>query len=191
MLSGDEVITGGDSLSSPEERQACNHLMSWLGDLLAEMPLDQSLCPTNPLPLQTKPEVSHAAAANGEDELARRRMREEARSSVLRALAVLLASCDNETRRTAAEGGSRLMPLCLSLLSACGSTVLPEAKVNTGDKTTSATCRAPSGRKAELLKVIGNACFRCPKAQDSVREADGLPLVLNHCTIDGDNPLLR
>lgn len=165
--------------------------MSWLSDLLAEMPLDQSLDPTNPPLLPTKPEVSQAAAASGEAELTRRRMREEARSAVLRALAVLLASCDNETRRSAAEGGSRLVPLCLSLLSACGSTAAPEDSVNLGDESTSATRRAPVGRKGELLKVIGNACFRCPKAQDSVREAGDLPLVLNHCAIDKDNPLLR
>lgn len=49
----------------------------------------------------------------------------------------------------------------------------------------------PSGRKAELLKVVGNACFRCQPAQDLVREEVGLPLVLNHCGVDEANPLLR
>lgn len=49
----------------------------------------------------------------------------------------------------------------------------------------------PAGRKVELLKVIGNACFRCRRSQDLVREEGGLPLVLNHCTVDEANPLLR
>lgn len=49
----------------------------------------------------------------------------------------------------------------------------------------------PAGRKAELLKVIGNACFRCRAAQDLVRWEGGLPLVLNHCGVDEANPLLR
>ncbi|CAN0360376.1 unnamed protein product, partial [Ectocarpus sp. 12 AP-2014] len=45
--------------------------------------------------------------------------------------------------------------------------------------------------KVELLKVIGNACFRCRRSQDLVREEGGLPLVLNHCAVDETNPLLR
>lgn len=49
----------------------------------------------------------------------------------------------------------------------------------------------PAGRKVELLKVIGNACFRCPSAQDLVREEGGLPVVLSHCGVDEANTLLR
>ncbi|CAN0500347.1 unnamed protein product, partial [Ectocarpus sp. 8 AP-2014] len=49
----------------------------------------------------------------------------------------------------------------------------------------------PAGRKVELLKVIGNACFRCRRSQDLVRQEGGLPLVLNHCAVDEANPLLR
>ncbi|CAN0523869.1 unnamed protein product, partial [Scytosiphon promiscuus] len=49
----------------------------------------------------------------------------------------------------------------------------------------------PAGRKVELLKVIGNACFRCRPSQDLVRDVGALPLVLNHCAVDGANPLLR
>lgn len=201
------------------------------------------------------------------EERVRRRMREEARSSVLRALATVLTGCDDEVRRAAAtatsaaagdeavaipqvttRGGerectapahapagstgscadvtvcdttlqpppppsaepeTRLVPLCLMLLWGCGGAAEPKAGVS--GESPAAAGRAPpnvamesapfdegvgragvpAGRKADLLKVIGNACFRCRAAQDLVREVGGLPLVLNHCAVDGANPLLR
>lgn len=191
-----------------------------------------------------------------ETETTRRRMREEARSAVLRALGTLLAGCDDDTRQVAANyratepgcaaspedrqntrvcmaagaparavptldtaaargpgfgpGGEReqrgLVDLCVRLLSGCGGAAEPKARVvdhvgrsgmeeyESGvDVDGGATGRlgVPVGRKAQLLKVIGNACFRCRISQERVRELGALPLVLNHCAVDGGNPLLR
>ncbi|KAG5186514.1 spinocerebellar ataxia type 10 protein domain-containing protein, partial [Tribonema minus] len=49
----------------------------------------------------------------------------------------------------------------------------------------------PHGRKADLVKVIANACHCCRAAQDRVRGAGGVPLVLSHCNIDHASPFLR
>ncbi|CAM9177532.1 unnamed protein product [Scytosiphon promiscuus] len=95
----------------------------------------------------------------------------------------------------------RLVPLCLRLLRGCGAAAGPKAEfrgrmVSEGARVgTACLPRAaggvPAGRKVELLKVIGNACFRCKSSQDLVREEGGLPLVLSHCGVDEANPLLR
>ncbi len=76
---------------------------------------------------------------------------------------------------------------------ASGGEPLGEARRSASARTPPKLSRGavPAGRKVELLKVIGNACFRCRASQDSVREEGGLPLVLNHCAVDGANPLLR
>lgn len=98
---------------------------------------------------------------------------------------------------------TRLVPLCLLLLRACGGAAEP--KMDDGSREAEEEAGSgsghlargvgrlgvPVGRKAELLKVIGNACFRCRASQDLVREVGGLTLVLNHCAVDGGNPLLR
>lgn len=297
-------MTGGER-PDPQQSQACDALVAWLVGLLSAMPLGQNLLP------QTN--TATAATATGaveeeedgvdgeivdwETERVRRRMCEEARSSVLRTLAALLAGCGDETRRTAvtraaasvptsdmpaaaaaaakppgATNGNchgaecavpavlqtpgdetrashavpppttttttaaapigsqpkiRLVPRCLRLLRGCGGAAEPKPTVKPssagtsgrGGSTTATAAAAatvaaeeaenlaggsrgawdaagvpggvPAGRKVELLKVIANACFRCRDAQDSVREEGGLPLVLNHCAVDGANPLLR
>ncbi|CAN0329494.1 unnamed protein product [Pylaiella littoralis] len=319
LAAGDEVVTGGERPDS-QQSQACEALVAWLVGLLSAMPLNQRLLPQ--IYTATAAAVAAAVAEDGVDgevvdwqtERVRWRMREEARSSVLRTLAALLAGCGDETRRTAAtwtttpvstpdiptaaaaapgEAGAevaaaaaassgvsngnctgaecavqavphnsedaigacdaapprppkimttvpvgappetRLVPLCLRLLRGCGGAAEPKSAVKPsssagasgrGGSTTAtavvATAAAaaaretdnlagegvrgavtadaagvpgdvPAGRKVELLKVIGNACFRCRDAQDSVREEGGLPLVLNHCAMDEANPFLR
>jgi hypothetical protein len=55
-----------------------------------------------------------------------------------------------------------------------------------------AAATAREGRKAQLIRVLGNLCHRCRSAQDEVRrEEGGLALVLNHCNVDSSNPFLR
>lgn len=324
--SGDETITGGER-PSPEQRQNCCSLSIWLVDLLAAMPLNQSVVVhargTTPQEEATAsfPGKQNQASeptryggsrggggrmlgTDGDAESTRRRMREEARSVVLRALATLLARCDDETRRcvvkykgdgkdvggfaergdtcksepktistTAVEGDSApraaevaserpsdnqendgddddvcfgnvadgstetapcgfsaesslpelpdaarpemggigIVHICLRLLMACGGTAEPKERVveidagslggegNGGHRENdyivgmgvTGLLGLPADRKVELLKVIGNACFRCKVSQDLVREAGALPLILNHCAVDDRNPLLR
>ncbi|CAM9224225.1 unnamed protein product, partial [Discosporangium mesarthrocarpum] len=178
----------------------------WLADLLADMPLNQRLVP---------PSLAGAGECD-EVELSRRRMREEARSAVLQALGGLLATCKGSARVAVAEivsqgsevtrleggraGGT--LSLCLKLLRGCGGMEEAHAQgrgVTGRVKATTTEGRGKGhkagafleGRKVELLRLLGNACFRCKAAQDLVRKEGGLPLVLNHCGIDEANEFMR
>lgn len=46
------------------------------------------------------------------------------------------------------------------------------------------------GFKACLVRLIGNLCWRHKENQDQVRELDGIPLLLDCCSIDARNPLM-
>eukprot|EP00123_Amoebidium_parasiticum_P003712 comp15007_c0_seq1/m.11619 comp15007_c0_seq1/g.11619 ORF comp15007_c0_seq1/g.11619 comp15007_c0_seq1/m.11619 type:complete len:490 (-) comp15007_c0_seq1:239-1708(-) len=45
--------------------------------------------------------------------------------------------------------------------------------------------------KRELVRLIGNACYRCAAVQDLVRREDGITLLLNHCQLDASSPHIR
>eukprot|EP00898_Chlorokybus_atmophyticus_P009299 jgi/Chlat1/99/Chrsp1S03085 len=47
------------------------------------------------------------------------------------------------------------------------------------------------GYRRDIVAVLGNACFGQPAAQQAVRDADGLMLILQHCVVDDENPYLR
>ncbi|XP_059904809.1 ataxin-10 isoform X2 [Gadus macrocephalus] len=44
--------------------------------------------------------------------------------------------------------------------------------------------------KAHLIRLIGNLCHRHPFNQNQVRELDGIPLILDNCSIDSNNPFI-
>lgn len=44
--------------------------------------------------------------------------------------------------------------------------------------------------KANLIRLIGNLCWRNRAMQDIVRESNGLPLILDCCIRDGKNPFI-
>ncbi|KAJ1523833.1 hypothetical protein ONE63_010391 [Megalurothrips usitatus] len=46
------------------------------------------------------------------------------------------------------------------------------------------------GFKASLVRLLGNLCWRHKENQDQVRELDGIPLLLDCCSIDARNPLM-
>ncbi|KAK3919013.1 Ataxin-10 [Frankliniella fusca] len=46
------------------------------------------------------------------------------------------------------------------------------------------------GFKACLVRLLGNLCWRHRENQDQVRELDGIPLLLDCCSIDARNPLM-
>ncbi|XP_062299650.1 ataxin-10 [Scomber scombrus] len=46
------------------------------------------------------------------------------------------------------------------------------------------------GFKAHLIRLIGNLCYRNPNNQNKVRELEGIPLVLDNCNIDSNNPFI-
>ncbi|TNM91408.1 hypothetical protein fugu_019788 [Takifugu bimaculatus] len=46
------------------------------------------------------------------------------------------------------------------------------------------------GFKARLIRLIGNLCHKNPNNQNKVRELDGLPLILDNCNIDSNNPFI-
>ncbi|XP_040843369.1 ataxin-10 [Ochotona curzoniae] len=46
------------------------------------------------------------------------------------------------------------------------------------------------GFKSHLIRLIGNLCYKNKENQDKVNELDGIPLILDSCRIDNDNPFL-
>ncbi|RIA84548.1 spinocerebellar ataxia type 10 protein domain-containing protein [Glomus cerebriforme] len=54
--------------------------------------------------------------------------------------------------------------------------------------------RASSGFafiKRDIVKIIGNMAYENNIVQDEVRKLGGIPLILNQCNIDDDNPYIR
>ncbi|XP_072199386.1 ataxin-10 isoform X2 [Excalfactoria chinensis] len=47
------------------------------------------------------------------------------------------------------------------------------------------------GFKAHLIRLIGNLCYKNKENQDKVYELDGIPLILDNCSIDDNNPFLN
>ncbi|XP_061469363.1 ataxin-10-like [Rhineura floridana] len=46
------------------------------------------------------------------------------------------------------------------------------------------------GFKSHLIRLIGNLCYRNKTNQDKVYELDGIPLILDNCSIDDNNPFV-
>ncbi|XP_053775679.1 ataxin-10 [Desmodus rotundus] len=46
------------------------------------------------------------------------------------------------------------------------------------------------GFKSHLIRLIGNVCYRNKDNQDKVGELDGIPLILDSCSLDDSNPFL-
>ncbi|RXM35501.1 Ataxin-10 [Acipenser ruthenus] len=46
------------------------------------------------------------------------------------------------------------------------------------------------GFKARLIRLIGNLCHNNKENQNKVRELDGIALILDSCSIDGNNPCI-
>ncbi|XP_063998896.1 ataxin-10 isoform X1 [Pogoniulus pusillus] len=47
------------------------------------------------------------------------------------------------------------------------------------------------GFKSHLIRLIGNLCYRNKGNQDKVYELDGIPLILDNCSIDDNNPFVK
>ncbi|XP_053109405.1 ataxin-10 isoform X2 [Hemicordylus capensis] len=46
------------------------------------------------------------------------------------------------------------------------------------------------GFKSHLIRLIGNLCYKNKANQDKVYELDGIPLILDNCSIDDNNPFV-
>ncbi|XP_006866954.1 PREDICTED: ataxin-10 [Chrysochloris asiatica] len=46
------------------------------------------------------------------------------------------------------------------------------------------------GFKSHLIRLLGNLCYKNKANQDKVNELDGIPLILDSCSIDDSNPFL-
>ncbi|KAJ3208327.1 hypothetical protein HDU82_002608 [Entophlyctis luteolus] len=45
--------------------------------------------------------------------------------------------------------------------------------------------------KADAIQVLSNLAYGCKNAQEKIRIAGGIPLILNHCHIDESNPFIK
>ncbi|KAM4748690.1 ataxin-10 [Rhinophrynus dorsalis] len=50
---------------------------------------------------------------------------------------------------------------------------------------------AAVGLKAHLIRLIGNLCYKNRENQDKIHLLDGIPLILDNCSIDDNNPFLN
>ncbi|XP_018419578.1 PREDICTED: ataxin-10 [Nanorana parkeri] len=50
---------------------------------------------------------------------------------------------------------------------------------------------AAVGFKAHLIRLIANLCYRNKENQDKIYQLDGIPLILDNCSIDDNNPFLN
>ncbi|XP_051818834.1 ataxin-10 [Antechinus flavipes] len=48
-----------------------------------------------------------------------------------------------------------------------------------------------AGFKSHLVRLIGNMCYKNRNNQDKVYELDGIPLILDNCSMDDNNPFLN
>ena len=72
---------------------------------------------------------------------------------------------------------------------ASSSRALPVSTDHSTDRTDATGL--PIGRKVELVRLVANMAYRCRVVQDALRLKGGLPVMLNHCNIDGHHPMLR
>jgi hypothetical protein len=47
------------------------------------------------------------------------------------------------------------------------------------------------GLKKEIITIIGNLCYKHKGIQDEIRELGGIPIILNHTSVDENNPFIR
>ncbi|XP_030395451.1 ataxin-10 isoform X1 [Gopherus evgoodei] len=47
------------------------------------------------------------------------------------------------------------------------------------------------GFKSHLIRLIGNLCYKNKENQDKVYRLDGIPLILDNCSIDDNNPFVN
>ncbi|XP_053574983.1 ataxin-10 [Bombina bombina] len=47
------------------------------------------------------------------------------------------------------------------------------------------------GFKAHLIRLIGNLCYENKENQDKIYQLEGIPLILDNCSIDDNNPFLN
>ncbi|XP_004589774.3 ataxin-10 [Ochotona princeps] len=59
-----------------------------------------------------------------------------------------------------------------------------------GSVDTGEVSSAADGFKSHLIRLIGNLCYKNKDNQDKVNQLDGIPLILDSCRIDNDNPFL-
>ncbi|XP_040295066.1 ataxin-10 isoform X2 [Bufo bufo] len=50
---------------------------------------------------------------------------------------------------------------------------------------------AAVGFKAHLIRLIANLCYRNRENQDKIWQLDGIPIILDNCSIDDNNPFLN
>ncbi|XP_053243546.1 ataxin-10 isoform X3 [Podarcis raffonei] len=52
------------------------------------------------------------------------------------------------------------------------------------------SCHPAVGFKSHLIRLIGNLCYKNKANQDKVYDLDGIPLILDNCSIDDNNPFV-
>ncbi|XP_078369346.1 ataxin-10-like isoform X2 [Oculina patagonica] len=112
---------------------------------------------------------------------------------VTRLLSVLSASTGLQSNLTDLQERTSLLVTCIGLLK---ETAKPEARETFSNVSSipqgvdSGELSPSHGFQRDLVRVIGNMCYRHPANQNKVRELEGIPLLLDHCNVDDHNPYI-
>ncbi|KAJ7357673.1 Ataxin-10 [Desmophyllum pertusum] len=112
---------------------------------------------------------------------------------ITRLLNVLSISTGLQSNLTGLQERISLLDTCVGLLK---ETAKPEVRetfsnVSTLPQGVDSGRLSPShGFQRDLVRVIGNMCYRHTANQNKVRELEGIPLLLDHCNVDDHNPYI-
>ncbi|CAG8465761.1 12145_t:CDS:2 [Acaulospora colombiana] len=108
---------------------------------------------------------------------------------LLECLGKLSQDVDNGIRECLFKEG--IIATCISLLFQADQTLPRVTKAVSTFPNSQDGATGFSYIKRNIVKVIGNMSFENKIVQDEVRELGGIPLVLNQCNIDDNNPYIR
>ncbi|XP_041072178.1 ataxin-10 isoform X2 [Carcharodon carcharias] len=128
--------------------------------------------------------LKFASTTNEEDEEA---------LTVIRLLDILCETTSNHEKFSCLQNSPGLLETVVELLYQthfAGKQSRNIFSVSQSLSSTPHTSHPAMGFKAHLIHLIGNLCYNNNENQDKVRELGGIPLILDNCSIDDNNPFM-
>ncbi|KAK4346995.1 hypothetical protein RND71_033334 [Anisodus tanguticus] len=68
---------------------------------------------------------------------------------------------------------------------------MKQDQIKEGAISSSFKCSPYQGFRRDIVAILGNCAYRRRHVQDEIRDKNGIPLLLQQCVVDDDNPFLR